>query len=36
MIKAKYIEDQAITKAQKQEAAKHFSEIWLAQKELAE
>ena len=36
LIKAKYLEDREINKQQKRDAAKHFKEIWEAQKELKE
>ena len=36
LIKAKYLEDREANKQQKKDAAKHFKEIWEAQKELRE
>ena len=36
LIKAKYFEDKEASKQQKSDAAKHFKEIWEAQKELKE
>ena len=36
LVKAKYLEDQESVKQQKKDAAKHFKEIWEAQRELRE